>query len=100
MIEEEWLACEDPAELLEFLRAGPIDHRKMRLFGCASLRVVWSLTGEKLPRAVETAEQFADRSVTKAALRRARGDVRQQRYALEEAEAGMRPLWGAYWLTE
>jgi hypothetical protein len=34
MIEDEWLACEDPAPMLEWLR-GWLDHRAARLFVCA-----------------------------------------------------------------
>jgi hypothetical protein len=99
MTEAEWLGCADPSEMLELLR-GKVSDRKLRLFGCACVRLVWSLTGEEPPTAVETAEGFADHVVTKTALRRSRGQVRKERHGLEAAEAGMRPRWGAYWLTE
>jgi hypothetical protein len=99
--EAEWLACEDPVALLKFLRSSrKASERKLRLFGCACVRLVWLLLGEEPPMAVEAAERFADGSVTKAALHRARRGVREERRGLVAAEAGMRPRWGAYWLAE
>src|SRR5262245_50408363 len=98
MTEGEWLAGTDPLEILEFVR-GKASDRKLRLSACACVRLVWSSVGEEPPSAVEVAEGYADGSVTKAALRRARRDVRTERHDLEAAEAGMRPMWGAYWLS-
>jgi hypothetical protein len=103
MTEAEWLGCTDPGPMLEFLW-GKASERKLRLFGCACVNLVWSLIGEKPPAAVRAAERFADRLVTKLALRRARQQVRQQRRGLGKAAAGLlwpgRRLWGAYWLAE
>jgi hypothetical protein len=50
--------------------------RKLRLFACASCRLVWDLLYDPRHRnAVEVAERFADGLVTKAELERARSDV-------------------------
>jgi hypothetical protein len=60
MTEEDWLTCEDPAPMLDFLR-GEASERKLRLFACAACRRVWDDMGEVWSReAVEAAEQFAD----------------------------------------
>jgi hypothetical protein len=99
MTETEWLACTNPTPMLELLQ-GTASDRKLRLFGCACVRVIWSLTGKEVPTAVEAAEGFADGSTTKAALRRGRQAVRTERHALDATEAGTRLLWGAYWLAE
>jgi hypothetical protein len=40
MTEAEWLACDDPVPMLEFLR-GRASDRKLRLFSCACCRQVW-----------------------------------------------------------
>jgi hypothetical protein len=59
MTEEEWLACDDPIEMLEFLRGRATD-RKLRLFGCACCRRLWPLLDDRSRRAVEVSEQHAD----------------------------------------
>jgi hypothetical protein len=63
MTEAEWLNCSEPLEMLVFL-GDQASERKMRLFACASCRVIWSLLAEPdLRNAVETAEQFVDKLV-------------------------------------
>jgi hypothetical protein len=67
MTEAEWLAAEDLFEMLRFInqhngnnrrKAG---RRKLRLFGCASLRCRWELLPDPRSRyAVEVAERLAD----------------------------------------
>jgi hypothetical protein len=58
--EAEWLACTDIYSMLEFLY-GRASEWKLRLFGCAALRRIWSfLSDERAIHAVEIAEQFAD----------------------------------------
>jgi hypothetical protein len=72
----EWLECDDPEVLLEFLwhRARP-SNRKLRLFACACYRRIWPLLTEDRHRAaVETAERYADDLATRKELDRARRD--------------------------
>ena len=100
MTEQEWLECTDPREMVRFVRP-TTGARKLRLAGCACVRLAWVwATDEPLSTAIESAEGFADSSVTKAALRRARQEVRKQRYDLGGTDANSRPIWTAYWLAE
>jgi hypothetical protein len=61
MTEAEWLACTDPAAMLEFIR-GKANDRKLRLFACACCRRVWNFLSDDEwgRRLVELAERFAD----------------------------------------
>jgi hypothetical protein len=99
MTDTEWQKCSDPAAMIAFLD-GTVGPRKQRLFGCACVRWVCSFAKGKLPDAVLTAEDFADGKAAKAALARARKEVRAERHALEESGAKKPAVWGAYWLTE
>jgi hypothetical protein len=61
MTEDEWLACDDPQRMLEFLRVRLLSDRKLRLFSVACCRVLWGLFNHPASRtAIEVAERFAD----------------------------------------
>lgn len=70
MTEEEWLACFEPGEMMDFLRAEfPDQHmrdrdtfaRKCRLFACACGRRLWQwLTDVRSISAIEVAERLVD----------------------------------------
>jgi hypothetical protein len=69
MTEQEWLACQEPREILEFLE-GMTSERKLRLFAVACSRSGWHLlTDDRSRRAIEVAERFADGDVPKGELR-------------------------------
>ena len=60
MTEAEWLACEEPRPMLEFLQ-GKASERKLRLFLIACARLEWDrMTDPALRRAVETAERYVE----------------------------------------
>jgi hypothetical protein len=72
MMESEWLACDDPQPMLEFVR-GKVSDRKLRLFACACCRAVWDkLTDSRSRQAVELAERYANGLATEEELRSAR----------------------------
>ncbi|OAI50770.1 hypothetical protein AYO44_17530 [Planctomycetaceae bacterium SCGC AG-212-F19] len=68
MTEEEWLACEDPAQMLQYLWNRPSD-RKLRLFACACARRT------KPHTVVDVAEAFADRQIGQEEVWQARSQV-------------------------
>jgi hypothetical protein len=69
--ESEWLACENPKPMLEFLRTRG-SARKVRLLGCEYCRLIWEqLKPEESRRCVETAEAFADGEVNAIELQAA-----------------------------
>src|SRR5215471_10934410 len=60
MDEAEWLACEEPRLMLEFLR-GRASDRKFRLFACGCCRRLWDLLPSDLNRqAVQAIEEYPD----------------------------------------
>jgi hypothetical protein len=60
MTEPEWLTCNDPQPMLEFLR-GRASERKLRLFAVACCRRIWHLLpDQRCRRAIRTAEDFAE----------------------------------------
>jgi hypothetical protein len=66
--EAEWLDCDDPRPMLEFLH-GKASDRKMRLFVCACCRRIWHLlVDERSRKAVEVVERFIDGNSDSAAL--------------------------------
>jgi hypothetical protein len=71
--EAEWLASEDFEGPLLYLTDSAVSKRKLRLFGCACVRRVWgALADDRLRRALEVAERFADGLATPRQLASAR----------------------------
>jgi hypothetical protein len=61
MTEQEWLACNEPMPMLEFLQTiGKLTERKARLFTVAHCRQHWQAQGQAGQTAVEVAEKYAD----------------------------------------
>src|SRR6516165_1910818 len=80
MTEAEWLACNDPKPMLEFLR-GKASDRKLRLFAVACCRRLGPLLKDpRITTALDVAERHADGAATQADLEAAlRGAARAQR---------------------
>jgi hypothetical protein len=69
MTEREWLEGTTPGAMVTFLRRRKASGRKLRLFGCACCRRVWdTLTDPRSRRAVEVAEEYADKLAKKKDL--------------------------------
>jgi hypothetical protein len=110
MTEQEWLACTNPAPMLEFLRGkasdlfnslfdnsqpfemnqklfkGRTSNRKLRLFASACARRVWNILEERSRKVVEVSERYADGLADQAALEVALERVRQYREAIPSFE--------------
>ena len=98
MNETEWLDCNDPIPMLEFLR----DHqrassRKLRLFSVACCRRIWPfLTEERNRKFVEMAECFADGAATTEDMIRATNESGATGFASDYARAGAKvAIWYA-----
>ena len=79
MREQEWLECADPQEMLEFLRARASE-RKARQVAAGCCRRIWNLlTDERLEKAVEVAEVFADGLCDRETIDFARTDAAKAR---------------------
>jgi hypothetical protein len=88
MTEAEWLVCDDPAPMLDYLR-GNARERKLRLFACACVRRSWShLTDERIRRTLAVAERDADSPGSKEALWLAE---REAKAAIPSLSSGFRP---------
>src|SRR5437764_903406 len=68
MTEAEWLACDDPRPMLEFmLNTEP--ERQFRLVGAAACRRIWNLMHDsRCQAAVEASEQYADGLISEDTL--------------------------------
>src|ERR1051325_7594998 len=71
MTEAQWLACEDPTQILGYLK-GKLSDRKLRLFACACCRRVWKWMAPKSRAGVKAAEKYADGLVSDKELETAR----------------------------
>jgi hypothetical protein len=71
MTEQDWLTCDNPLVLLEFLR-GRASERKLRLFAVACSRRIWDRIDAYGQAAVEMAEVFADGNASAEELRAVR----------------------------
>ncbi len=95
MTEAEWLACTEPATMLEFLRGNASD-RKLRLFAAACCRAIWRwISDEQVRRAVEIAERFADGRAKASELMTAHGAIRE-RLLVSNADTLIAVNWAAH----
>lgn len=86
MMEHAWLECAHLPPMFRVLEKG-ISKRKLRLFCCACLRLVWaSLTDESHMHATEFAEKFADGLVDDRALEGASTRIMYHYYRPTDAE--------------
>ena len=84
MTEDEWLACVDPAPMLEFLRY-QTSERKLRLFAVACCRRIWHRLEEgNRKEIVEISERYADALATDHELSTARADAEEFLYETNE----------------
>jgi hypothetical protein len=65
MTEDEWIACDHPEPMLEFLR-GKASDRKLRVLVVACARRIWNLMPAPSRTAIEVLELYADGAVTTA----------------------------------
>src|SRR5262249_22540319 len=85
MTEVEWLTCNDPAPMLNFLWRTKASDRKLRLFVCACCRHIWrKLTDKQSRRAVEIAERLADGQADPAEVAAARTEMEELRRLKEQ----------------
>lgn len=89
MTEVEWLTCDDPRQMLEFLQ-GKVSDRKLRLFACVCARQVEEITIRESRISVsELVERYADRQAesteVQAAVDRVEYAAYGQVYAIGDA---------------
>src|SRR5262245_16583388 len=101
MTEAEWLACEDPIDMLRFIKGHrtmrrQVKQRKQRLFSVACCRRIWSLIVSDEDRScVEVAERFADNQATREELdaAEAKANAIWQEDAADDARFACLPLF-------
>lgn len=98
MTEEEWLKCADSTPMLEFLQ-GKASDRKLRLFVVGCCRRICHLLSDDIKRAVEQAESFSDRLISKSELRR-KGNGLGRNMTLWQSEYFAGPLVQISWQQE
>jgi hypothetical protein len=85
--EAQWLACNDPPRMLQFLGA-KISERKLRLLTCGACRRLWHvLRAEACRKVVEVAEAHADGLATAVMLAAAGRPAREAATAAEQARS-------------
>jgi len=103
MSEADWLACDDPARMLEVAMGHSAEYcsghapapsgRKLRLFVCGIARRIWRrLTDERSRKAVEAAERYADRLAD-------RGELVEAAYGAAAARSFGHPVLCPEWLA-
>jgi hypothetical protein len=95
MTEAEWVTCNYPALMLEFLGDWASD-RKLRLFACECCRRIWSLLLPESRHALEAAERFADGDAEAMALHGAAYAARAEYDARGDVSGGRESaMWAA-----
>jgi hypothetical protein len=96
MTEGEWLTCEDPSPMLDFLR-GKASDRKLRLFAAACCRRVWHALPDERQHGhiVDLVERRADENATDEQLQAALEALRDDRRFTAARAAARRPDWAA-----
>jgi hypothetical protein len=95
MTEAEWLSCNDPEPMLEFLRGRGVSDRKLRLFDCACVRRIWPLLEDERSRlAVATGESLADGLIDKIDARIVRRRASAALQAISTSQAPHLPVQG------
>jgi hypothetical protein len=84
--EAEWLTCDDPQTMLEFLQRKAED-RSLYLFSVACYRRVWPLLTEHVRQAIEVKERYADGLATEAQYRQYNTDTDALRHAFHAVVA-------------
>src|SRR4051812_22010942 len=88
MDEKEWLTCNGPKKMFQFIKPRA-SKRKLRLLACGCCRHFWHLyTDKRSRRAVEVAERYADGLATEEETNSAEDaayDVKRQKWGGDEA---------------
>jgi hypothetical protein len=92
MTEAEWLACQDPKRMLDFLRRSQVSGRKLRLFAVACCRALKAVESGVVPEPVlRLVERWADGEADDADLAGVRAQAETQAMRILLAA----PFWEA-----